>query len=577
MATNVLDTARFKYTVLNQMNYLNRREYIRNNEIPELPAAIPSNREELTGFIQQLFHYGLRKHMPGCPVRVNNNVLSLRLDGVQHRQAQEIRKMFEKPAIQDYLNEKNHNLYRECERNSSNILRNTSYVEFKTEEGRDFFHIPYNVQATNMREDNFSQVFESISKQGKSDEALSRHYEPIMELINRRTEERRREFIQNRTELNTDYVKAIIEAITIPFGVLEQVQGGAELVEACRAAGLNAFYKQPQLLELAKTEFVVDVYSDPSEEDETWFIKPVVPEIIESTPELTYHGQGTITAYDTDPTRSKQGLLPFEIQHCLRAGAKIEDFLGALPTSLLEKINASNEIYAQHIGGTSESLDIAALKAQVTAGTSRQEVNEMIQEVFGQEDTDVEEAVTQAQEQVVSSLTDSLLAQLQGQAQPVPDIDIDARPQSQESVDIADDDLPFSQEPVVIDSGAAMEAQVAEQVQGEVQESTANLIQRLQQQVAEQQARAREQHIENGYHDSHGTNPIFYVSNQEGIVTSYVAFNGNQAREFQQFNQACIYAGKSQGNITLNKFADRLTPLSEESNLMVLRFNGSLF
>ena len=86
MATNVLDTARFKYTVLNQMNYLNRREYIRNNEIPELPAAIPSNREELTGFIQQLFHYGLRKHMPGCPVRVNNNVLSLRLDGVQHRQ-----------------------------------------------------------------------------------------------------------------------------------------------------------------------------------------------------------------------------------------------------------------------------------------------------------------------------------------------------------------------------------------------------------------------------------------------------------------------------------------------------------
>lgn len=537
-----LDVARFKYNIASGLHSLRSNSYISDNEVAELPQTIPSRRAEIQTFLQELYHHGLRKHLPGCPVRVNNHVLSVRLDGNQYRRAQEIRKLFEKNGIREFLSQKASSLYRQIEQNNGSFMRNNGGIEYKEEEGRQFFHVPYTSRAS-IDENSFSNIYSLIARQGRSDDRLSRIYDQVMALVAERNESRRREFIRNRTQLNTDYIKAIIEAITIPLEALQGLPNGQALISAAQEAGLDAFYKQPDLKELAKTNFVVDVYSSPTEDDESWYITPVTPVIVESTPELTYHGQGVITSYDADPQRSKNGALPFVVQHCLRTGANLEDFLEVLPVELLEKINKSNGIYAQVVGGTSEGLDAEGLRRGMQRvdgqqGMSRSDLDRMIQDVFGTVKPE-EQAVEEVKTQAAQSLTENFLKQLEA-----------VKTEQEEE----QDDIPFEPEP---SAPSPTQDELAERLRRQLQE--------------QQEARARR-----GYHEAYGTNPIFGRFNGDAIV-SYLAFRGNEAREFANYNQACIYAGKPVGHYQVFDVAQRLEEPTEATRNIRLQFNGSLF
>jgi hypothetical protein len=320
-----LDAARKKFELVEQVNILISEGHLSQEELVELPASIPTETEELTAFMQQLFQQGIKKSLPGCPVRVNSNVLSIRLDGLQHRKAQEIRKLSDKASIKTYIQQKNRELHTIMENNSSQHIRDNGHSELVTDGGREFYHVKYKSDEVSRR--HMTGIYKSFIMQGNSDALLATRYDEIIAIVKERNEERRREFVINRTNLNVDYIKHVVDALTIPIEAF-QSRG---LIAALKEAGLTAFIKKPTIDELVTTSIMVDVYSAPDESDESWRIMPVTPLIVESTEERTYHGQGTITSFDPTSSASKNGQLPFVIQHCLRVGAEINDFLSVLP------------------------------------------------------------------------------------------------------------------------------------------------------------------------------------------------------------------------------------------------------
>ena len=591
-ATSRLEAARSKFKALEKIANLRRQNFIEEEDVPRIPSIIPRNSEELTAFMQQLFQYGVKKWMPGCPVRLNRNVVSVRLDGVQFRKANEVRQLFEKNGIRTYLNDKNRELYNLLEQNVQATMRGNGSIEFVQEEGRDFYHIP--ATSASVTSSGISNIYQSIVMQGRYDQVLNQNYDTVMALVKERNDERRREFIINRTQLNAEYIEHVVNTLTIPFEHLNN----PEMVAALQEAGMVAFIKQPTLQELVSTDAMVDVFSAPSEEDETWRIMPVIPDIIESSEERIYHGQGVITAYDPTSAASKNGALPYVIQHCLRAGADIADFLMVLPEDFRNKLATCNDIYLQFTGDSSESIDKAVLArtyeesqhqaAQQAAqeailsaesvsslaqeGTARkprvarrkatpaqpqaqtqEELDRLIREAFAKPVPE-QEAVQAAQSAVVDTLTEQLLAQMQGQS---------AEPAT------GDDELPFDVEPAVVQEAVPSADELYEQMLQQLAQP---------QQAPSQPAEPVPAEPGMSYHSYYGQNPIFVQLNGAGNIHEYIAFSGHEGRAFDNFNAAAIYAGKQAGEtVLMYKYTNRYREAVGDDTVYPRLFDGRLF
>lgn len=590
-----LQDIRKKFDIYYKLQELYNQQYLSNEDFMRIPQHFPTNDEELTGFIQQLFHYGLKQHLPGCPVRVNSNKLSVRLDGQQHRQAQEIRRTLERTPVREYIRDKNRDLYNQIEQHLGESMRTTGRIEHATEEGREFFRIPFDTRM----QDYIQGVYSGIAKQGIGDKLLVDNQTTIETLVAQRNEERKAEFIQTRTAANAAYIQAIFNKLVVPFEDLEKLRNGNALVAELRAAGLDVFVKEPTLRELASNEVLVDVFSGLDEtQDEGWYIKPVTPEVIESrSNEWLYQGQGNITAYDEDPTTSKNGAIPFIVQHCVHAAARIEDFLSVLPQDFQDKLATSKEVYERVMGRDSTGLDVAGLR---TAQPFEEEVavEEVATESLAQGRTG-----EQAAGDVVDALTDSLLAQIRG-ASPEPV----AEP-VEEGVD--DHDLPFEPEPVAetqpAETDALTESLLAQMrppttPEPQAQEQAQAMIEAVAdpfgmdvviptQHVVygrtepdidvdfpHHQAEAEAEEIpaaEGSYHEVYGENPIFFYG--EGENKRFVAFRGQEGREFDNFNAAAIYANKQRGTVVTFQFEKRYNPDLENDVVVPEEFSGLLF
>lgn len=570
-----LETARTKFKVIEKIHNLYASEMLTDEDLSRIPSNIPLTDEEFIAYMQQLFQYGVKKWLPGCPVRIHNNVISVRLDGIELRRAKEVREILNKSNIRNYISEKNQTLYRSIEDHTVSRLATNSLIEFVEEEGREFYHIP--VTSRQLGSNGVTHVYEGITLEGRSNQVLNTHYEELMTLIAQRNEERRREFVRNRTQLNAEYIKHVMSKLIIPFEHLRN----PEMVESLQTAGLTSFLKKPTLDELVSNEIMVDVYSAHDEEDETWKIMPVTPEIVESTEERLYHGQGTITAIDPDSPASKDGMLPYVIQHCLRAAADINDFLAVLPEEVRENIEKANAIYERFAGASSETLSqqeladghaialeegrrqealvdildapsVSQLAQQVQQPVQSpepqpqpaQDLDSLIREAFGK-DVPIAEAVQEAQVSVVDSLTESILAQIaerdrQAQQPPISAADLGER-RVVEAQDVSMDDIPFSQEPAV-----------EPPTNDELYES---LLQQLGGVVA-QQARpqaevAVEALIDTTYHPFYGQNAVFF----NGL--EYIAFNGIIVMESPDFSIAAVHAGKLEGQHIVYNWENR--------------------
>lgn len=599
-----LDVARKKFELVEQVNILITEGHLSQEELVELPSSIPAKPEELTAFMQQLFQQGIKKSLPGCPVRVNSNVLSVRLDGLQHRKAQEIRKLSDKASMKSYIQGRNPELHAIMDGNSIQHVRSNGHTELVTEEGREFYHIRYKSDSVSRRD--MTTIYKSFVTQGRSDALLATRYDEIITIVKERNEERRREFVINRTNLNAEYIRHVVDALTIPIEAFQN----QELVAALREAGLTAFIKKPKIDELVTTSIMVDVYSAPDESDESWRIMPVTPLIVESTEERTYHGQGTITSFDPSSSASKNGQLPFVIQHCLRVGAEINDFLSVLPEEFRANLVKSNEIYERIIGSSSESLNkeqvlanYATQKARIEQEAAREailsapvadlhrpaqdnqatgdsvavavahqaELDRLIREAFAGT-TPVEQAVEVAQVSVVQSLTESLLAQLQGAPTQTPSDDSD----DDEDYDDGDDDLPFDVEPAVEVTpipeitGTVVTPERVASPEPELQSLSALLAAMG---MSEQQAPA---HVESLYHESYGENPIF-VRLGETDIAEYIAFRGQESQAFDSFNMAAIYTNKPiNERVIMHNIDNRLEAINPDSTVWVMTFDGRL-
>ena len=555
----ILEKARMNFKVAKGIRGLIRDNMFVLEDLQGMNEALPKTREELQEFIRELFHHFLKRDLPGCPIRIHNSTISIRQDGARHRKANEVRDYLNRSQIRDYIQAKDNDVLRALNNHTGKPIE--GFARIVTEEDRKFYHISYK----DYNEGNFSRICKQIAEQGRNDIALEAHYDRVKELVEERNEERRTEFLRNRMNMHSKYLEHAVRTLSVPFEVLETIGvEGKALVEKARERGLTMFVRQPKLEDLAQSGFVVDVFSAPNEDDETWRMVPVTPEMVEQNDEVLYHGQGMITEFDPTSERSKGGRLPFVVQHCLRVGADINDFTVILPEEFRQNMAISQELYNEYFEGSSADMDVERLKERFAiqdVDSPAVGIGEIITQVLGGNipKEEVPAKVEEAKATVVESLTEQLRKQLEGaQPQPAPEatehiiMDTPSSEAAQaiaEAIGVDTEQVTFTPatdipQQVVIDSGAAMAP--AEEVPSSSRP----------------------------YHEGYGHNPVFYQANADGS-TSFLAFRGEACQTFGTVNLALIYAGKSAGLHRVYDF-NRREETPNEAHALNIEFNGNL-
>lgn len=555
-----LTEARFRYQMMDAIRGLLADGRITDEDVPHIATLpFPKSQEELPEFILPLFLHGISKALPGCPVRNNEDAISIRLDGEQYRKAKEVRQIMERSAVRQYISEKDRSTYRVIDgRMSDRITRLASQVR---ENDRDFYHIK---KENLFREYDFAGNYSQLIRQGLDDAALVGVYDRVMQLVEQRQEEKRGEFLRIRKDMNEQFVTHAGNIMRIPFSFIERLGAeGKALVEQLRARGFDAFYRKPTLQELASTEISVDVFSALDEADESWYIAPVTLDILTSNEERLYHGQGTITSYDPESEYSLGGRLPFEVQHCIRTAANYDTFIAALPETIVNAMNASEELAQQLLGRDSTGITKDELRKLPSVPQEAAPVAEGQEEVSGS---------------AVDALYENILAQIAKKppvkGKPTPK----AKAEAKSLADILQEAVADSPKPEVVTQAPDGEAVVMHEAEP-VQPTPVAPVEEADYQQPDPEEREEEGshglQIKDVHHESHGYNPIFYQMvadpTGDGQLVQYVAFRGIDARFFMNFNEAAIYSGKPIGTFNVYPFANRFVAVSEMPDGTALR------
>lgn len=563
--TSVLEKARMNYKVAKGVRGLIRENMFNLVDLQGMNETLPKTREELQEFIRELFHHFLKRDLPGCPIRIHNSTISIRQDGARHRKANEVRDYLNRSQIRDYIQSKDNDVLQAVNNHTAKPIE--GFARIVTEEDRKFYHINYK----DYNEGNFQRICKQIAEQGRNDIALEAQYDRIKELVEERNEERRSEFLRNRMSMHAKYLEHAVRTLSVPFEVLETIGvEGKALVEKARERGLTMFVRQPKLEDLAQSGFVVDVFSAPNEDDETWRMVPVTPEMVEPNEEVLYHGQGMITEFDPTSERSKGGRLPFVVQHCLRVGADINEFTSILPEDFRKTMEISQELYNAYFEGSTADMDVERLKERFKiqdVDSPEVGIGEIITQVLGGtvKQEDVPAKVEEAKTSVVESLTEQLRKQME-EAKPAPHsieeavehIRVDTP--SAEAVEAVAQAIGVETEQVVITPPTDIpteividtEAAMAPTEGAESPAPTSGLP----------------------YHSNYGHNAVFYQSNADGSTT-YIAFRGEACQTFPTVNLALIYAGKPAGSYRIYDF-NRRAELPSQAQPINIDFNGNL-
>lgn len=335
--------------IINKLNFVKSSRFLRNQQFITEHMEFPKDEQHEIDTIRNALFSFLKKKFVGCHLRVNNNSISMRLNGVPHVKAKKLREIFDRETEWRNWFEANHRTIYSTWRNNRSNWSN-GYVQVTDKDGMTYVSIPYVPNRIyNYYDNGLVSLLRFLSDEYQRDISLSAIYDQAIQLMEEevaKKERERRERIER--ELN-EYLSGLKSRLYFSATDLQESPDPADRIFAskilawARENGKSPEYvKEAGYPEMVPVKTKVYVMNQKDSQEENWYVVPPfdgfeVPEGYE-----LQEGWGLVTKHDAKNERSRGGVAPIVVEEYIYLSFSMEHWKHLLPEGYAELLEVSN-------------------------------------------------------------------------------------------------------------------------------------------------------------------------------------------------------------------------------------------